>query len=68
MQINQKMDLHQDLIRRNNNFLINFNGINLETLKKQYKYIDHQTDKIKNDLRVNLLKDIKTIQYESHPR
>lgn len=67
-QINQKIDLHHELAKMNHEYPNNFNIPEVEKIKKIYCYIDLQSDKIKNDLRVNLLKDIKTIQYESHPR
>lgn len=60
--------MHYELAQKEETFSKNFVLPDVEKIKKFYRYIENQNDKIKNDLRVNLLKDIKTIQYETHPR
>jgi transcription-repair coupling factor (superfamily II helicase) len=58
----KKLDVHKSLFHKDKRFVLNFVKFDVEKFKKMYKMLDYVDEKIKNDYRHDLLRDVHTIE------
>jgi hypothetical protein len=56
------MELHKQLFYKDKKYIMNYEPSALDSLLKRYKYLDGLDEKIRNDFRRDLMKDINTIE------
>ena len=61
------MDLHRSLLLGNLKFLPEVEFINLEKFIQIFNYEEYLDKKTKDDLKLNLIKDINTLNKELNP-
>lgn len=61
------MDVHKSLLLANLKFLPEFEFINLEKFIEIYHFEEYLDKKTKDDLKMNLIKDINTLNRELNP-
>ena len=61
------MDMHKTLLLGNLKFLPEFETINLEKFIEIYNYEEYLDKNTKDDLKLNLIKDINTLNKELNP-
>lgn len=61
------MDVHRALLLSNLKFIPEFHLINLEKFLEMYNYEDYLDSSTKDELKLNLIKDINTLNRELNP-
>ena len=56
------MDLHKELMQRDKRYLSTHASFDVKKFRTMYQYGDGLDERIKNDFRIDLLRDIKIIE------
>lgn len=60
--------MHIELSNKSNGFYSERSSKIYENTMKYFNFYSTLSEKTKNELRSNLLQDVKVLQYKSHPR
>jgi len=58
----KKLQVHKSLFLKDKRFLLNYVPFDMEKFRKIYTYLDTIDEKVRNDYRHDLLKDVNTIE------
>ena len=58
----KRLDIHKELIQKDKRYLINRSAFNLKKFRAMYNYVGQLDEKVKNDYRGDLLRDLRLIE------
>ena len=58
----KKLDLHKELFNKDRRFIMNFVPFKVAKFKKMFSYFSDLDEKVRNDFRTDLLRDVHTIE------
>jgi len=58
----KKLDMHKELMQQDKRFLLTHASFDIKKFRTMYPYAEGLDERVKNDFRIDLLRDIKIIE------